>query len=371
MTTTEKETTVPDDPAPAVTKATSAPFSALTRAAFLGFIRDRATLFWSVLFPLLFLVIFGLIFAGDKGSTVKMGVVGDGPVITALQKSGAVEFTKPASEKQALDQVKSGDLPAYVAEHGNDVTLRFAASDRANAGVVQGLVNGVADKANLAASGARVPTFRVDSHQVEDDSLQPIQYLTPGILAWAVSMGAVFGASMTLVTWRRNQVLRRLRLAPVSPLAVLGSRLAVAIGTALVQAVVFVGVASLPVFGLHLSGQWWLAIPVLMLGTLAFFAIGMLVGSFAKTDEAAAGAANLIIMPMAFLSGAFFPLNDAPGWLQQVSLVLPMRHLNDGITAVLVRGQGIGSIWVPALVLVGFTVVVGLIASRVFRWEDS
>lgn len=369
MTITEEVREPVRKPAPA--KAASTPFKALTKAAFLGFVRDRATMFWALLFPLLFLVIFGLLFAGDDGPTVKMGVVGDGPVISALQKSGAVEFTKLATEKQALDQVKSGDLPAYVAEHSGDVTLRFAASDRANAGVVQGLVNGVADKANLAASGDRAPAFRVDARQVEDSSLKPIQYLTPGILAWAVSMGAVFGASMTLVTWRRNQVLRRLRLAPVSPVAVLGSRLAVAVGTALVQAVVFVGVASLPVFGLHLSGQWWLAIPLLMLGTLAFFAIGMLVGSFAKTDEAAAGAANLIIMPMAFLSGTFFPLNDAPAWLQHVSQVLPMRHLNDGITAVLARGQGIEAVWMPAAVLVGFTLVIGAVAARLFRWDDA
>lgn len=347
------------------------PFMALSRAAFKGFIRDKATLFWTIMFPLMFLVIFGLIFNDGGGENkTELGVVGDGPIITALEKTGAVELTKFGTQEAALEQVEAGDLPGYVAVDGNDVTLRYAASDQTNAGVIQGLVNGVTDKANLIA--ANVPeTFKVDSQRVEDSSLEPIQFLTPGLLSWAVAMGAVFGAALTLVMWRKNQVLRRLRLAPVAPSTILGSRLAVAIGTAFVQAAVFIAIALLPIFGLQLSGQWWLAIPLLALGTLAFFAIGMLVGAFTKTEESAAGAANLIILPMAFLSGAFFPIDQTPDWLQKVSMVFPMRHLNDGLSAVLVRGQGVEALLVPAAILVGFAAVVGFIATRVFRWEDS
>ncbi|MGH3431589.1 MAG: ABC transporter permease [Thermocrispum sp.] len=346
------------------------PFMALSRAAFKGFIRDKAALFWTIMFPLMFLVIFGLIFTDGGGNKTEIGVVGEGPVITALEKTGAVELTEFGSAQAALEQVEAGDLPAYVAVDGNNVTLRFAASDRTSAGVVNGLVSGVVDKANLTAANVN-PAFTVDAKQVEDSSLEPIQFLTPGLLAWAVSMGAVFGAALTLVMWRKNQVLRRLRLAPVAPVTILGSRLAVAIGTAFVQAVVFIAIALLPMFGLQLSGQWWLAIPLLMLGTLAFFAIGMLVGAFTKTEESAAGAANLIVLPMAFLSGAFFPLDQTPDWLQKVSMIFPMRHLNDGLSAVLVRGQGVEALLVPATVLVGFALVVGFVASRVFKWEDS
>lgn len=367
-------TATKESPAPAAADAAQQaphPFIALSRAAFKGFIRDKATLFWTIMFPLMFLIIFGLIFNDGGGENkTELGVVGDGPIITALEQTGAVELTEFGTQEAALEQVEAGDLPGYVAVDGNDVTLRYAASDQANAGVIQGLVNGVTDKANLIA--ANVPeTFTVDSQRVEDSSLEPIQFLTPGLLSWAVAMGAVFGAALTLVMWRKNQVLRRLRLAPVAPSTILGSRLAVAIGTAFVQAGVFIAIALLPIFGLQLSGQWWLALPLLALGTLAFFAIGMLVGAFTKTEESAAGAANLIILPMAFLSGAFFPIDQTPDWLQKVSMIFPMRHLNDGMSAVLVRGQGVEALLVPAAILVGFAVVVGFIATRVFRWEDS
>lgn len=354
----------------AVERKAAHPFVSLSRAAFKGFIRDKTTLFFTILFPLMFLVILGLLF-GDAGSAkTKIGAVGEGPIIAALAESGAVELVKVAGTAEVEEQVRAGDLPAYVTQSGNDVTLRYAASDQNRAGTVQGIVLGVVSQANVAATG-QPQRFQVDVAQVEDESLEPIQFLTPGLLSWAVSMSAVFGAALTLVGWRKNQVLRRIRLAPVRPLTVLGSRVTVAIGIALLQGAVFVGVAMLPLFGLRLSGSWWLAVPLLLLGTLAFFAIGMLVGAFAKTEEAATGAANLVILPMAFLSGAFFPMDNAPAWLQQVSLAFPMRHLNDGMSAVLVRGQGLDALLLPAAILTGFIVVVGFVASRVFSWEDS
>ncbi|PXY20732.1 ABC transporter permease [Prauserella muralis] len=353
--------------APAV--APSASFRALSTAMFKGFIRDKATLFFTFLFPLMFLVIFGLIFADAGESKPKIGVVGEGPVITALDRSGVAELERLDSPAEAERQVREGDLPAYVTQNGDTVTLRYAASDQNQAGTVLGLVNGIVSQANVAATG-QPPTFTLNAAQVEDESLEAIQYMAPGFLSWAVAIAAVFGAALTFVNWRKKQVLRRLRLAPVRPVTVLTSRVVVSLGVAVLQFGVFLGVALLPMFGLQLTGQWWLAIPLLVLGTLAFFSIGMLVGAFCKTEEAASGVANLITLPMAFLSGAFFPTESMPGWLQDVSWVLPMRHLNEGMLDVMVRGQGVEALLVPALVLIGFTAVVGLVAAKIFRWED-
>jgi ABC-2 type transport system permease protein len=138
----------------------------------------------------------------------------------------------------------------------------------------------------------------------------------------------------------------------------------------MVQAAIFVGVASLPVFGLKLSNYWWMAIPLLIVGTLAFLSIGLLAGSFTKTSEAASAVANLIVLPMAFLSGAFFPLQGAPAWLEAVSQALPMRHLVEGLVDVMVRGQPPASVLPQIGILLGFTVVVGGVAVALFRWDD-
>lgn len=345
-------------------------FRSLSLAMLKGFYRDKATLFFTFVFPLMFLIVFGLLFRDAGTDKITIGAVGEGPVVTALGETGILDLEHFDTLDEAVAKVSDGDLPAVVAQNGNEVVLRFAASDQTQAGTVRGIVVGVVDKLNLIVTN-QPPRYQLDVSNVEDASLKPIQYITPGIMSWGVATTAVFGAALTLVSWRKKQVLRRIRLAPIHASTVLSSRVVVTIGVAIVQAVIFLGIGALPVFGLQLVGTWALAIPVFFLGVLAFFAIGMLVGAFCKTEEAATGAANIVVLPMAFLSGTFFPIDQAPPWMQSISNAFPLRHMNDGIMDFLVRDQGASALVVPCLVLAGFTIVVGGIAAKVFQWEDS
>ncbi|HEU5470074.1 MAG TPA: ABC transporter permease [Actinophytocola sp.] len=345
-------------------------FKSLSVAMAKGFFRDKATLFFTFVFPLMFLVVFGLIFRDAGSEKIEIAVVGNGTVIENLERNPAVDPQRFDDLDAAVQKVRDGDLPAVVAEQGDQVTVRFAASDQAMAGVVNGLVGSVVAGANQQATG-QPPRYTIEAEQVEDESLDAIQFLTPGIMSWGIAVTAVFGSALTLVSWRRKQVLRRLRLAPVGVPPLLTARVSVTIAIAVVQALIFVGVGLLPVFGLQLTGTWWLSIPVFLCGVLAFFSIGMLVGAFAKTEEAATAAANIVVLPMAFLSGTFFPIDQTPDWVQTVSKVLPLRHMNDGVMDFMVRGRPISAMWVPCLILLAFAVVIGFIAARVFRWEDN
>lgn len=345
-------------------------FKSLSLAMLKGFYRDKATLFFTFVFPLMFLIVFGLLFRDAGTDKITIGAVGEGPVVTALGETGVLELERYDNLDEAIGKVSDGDLPAVVAQDGNDVVLRFAASDQTQAGTVRGIVVGVVDKLNLVVTN-QPPRYQLDVSNVEASSLKPIQYITPGIMSWGVATTAVFGAALTLVSWRKKQVLRRIRLAPIHASTVLSSRVVVTIGVAIVQAVIFLGIGALPVFGLQLVGTWALAIPVFFLGVLAFFAIGMLVGAFCKTEEAATGAANIVVLPMAFLSGTFFPIDQAPPWMQSISNVFPLRHMNDGIMDFLVRDQDASALLVPCLVLAAFAIVVGGIAAKIFQWEDN
>jgi ABC-2 type transport system permease protein len=181
----------------------------------------------------------------------------------------------------------------------------------------------------------------------------------------------MFGAALTLVNWRQKKILRRLRLSPVSTGTIVGARVGVSVLVALVQTAIFIGVASVPYFGLQLSNYWWMCIPVVFVGTLAFLSIGLLAGSFTKTPEAASAIANLIVLPMAFLSGAFFPLQGAPAWLQTISQALPLRHMVDGLLDVMVRGEPPVSVLPQLGILAAFAVVVSAVSVALFRWEDA
>ena len=111
-------------------------------------------------------------------------------------------------------------------------------------------------------------------------------------------------------------------------------------------------------------------VDLLLCATLAFMAIGLIAGAVSKTAEAASGIVNVIILPMAFLSGSFIPLDQAPSWLQSISRVLPLGQLNEGLLDTMVRGEGPSFALLPMAILLGFALVFGLIAARLFRWED-
>jgi ABC-2 type transport system permease protein len=338
----------------------------LTRALLRSFVRDRTTLGFTFAFPLMLLVILGLLLRSGSNAT-EIAVVGDGPVISSLP---AKVFTVQRFDtlEAAVAKVRSGDLPAVVAQNGDTIRLRYAASDQVTSGTIQSIVGAAVAQANITATGQQ-PRFQTDFQQVEAADTRPIQYLTPGILSWAVATSAVFGAALTLVSWRRKQLLRRLRLAPAPTWTVLGARVGVSLAVALAQAALFVGVALTPPFGLQLSDQWWLAIPLLVAGTLSFLSIGLLVGAVAKTEEAAGALANFVVLPMAFLSGSFLAVSKMPDWLQMASQAFPLRHLNDGLLDVLVHGKGAEALLVPTAVLLGFALALTLLATRLFRWD--
>lgn len=353
----------------------SAAFRSLSRAMFRGYVRDRSALFFSILFPVLFLVLFGSIY--KSSTTPKISVVEVGKVTVLDQARSAshgqldrvLSVTRSTDLSASLARVRRGEVDAAVQQMGNRLVVHYSVASPTTAGVVSTVFASVVQQANTAVS-ATPPAYQLTSMQVEDTSLKPIQYITPGLLGWAIATGGAFAAALTLVGWRRNKLLRRLRLAPVSTASVVTARIAVSVAVGIVQMFAFIAIASLPYFGLTLTAYWWMAVPLVICGTLAFLSIGLLVGAIAKTQEAATALANLIILPMAFLGGAFIPLDFAPTWIQQVSYAMPLRYLVVGMQNVMARGEGPASA-LPAMgVLLAFAALLTLVAVRLFRWDE-
>ncbi len=346
-------------------------FNAIAVAIFKGFVRDKMSLFFAVVFPLMFLVLFGGVFNFGT-SKIAMVEVGHVPFFAQLSPGAKQAFHDTFTVTHddldgALHTVRKGDADVAVEMRGNTLVAHYTQTDQVKAATTQGTLNAFVDGANQDASGSP-PRYTLRTERVEDKSLKAIQFVTPGLLGWAVAMSAAFGAASTLQGWRNSKLLRRLQLSPVPASSVVGARVVVTIAVALLQMTIFIGLGMLA-FGLQLTGSWWMAIPLLVSGTLAFMSLGLLAGSIAKTQEGAVNLANLFVLPMAFLSGSFFPLEGAPSWLQITSQALPLRHLNDGMLDVMVRGDGPGAALGPIGILLGFAIIVTAIAVRLFRWE--
>ncbi|WP_083976260.1 ABC transporter permease [Kitasatospora azatica] len=352
-------------------------FASLSRVMFVAFLRDRTALFFMLALPLMFLLLFGFLFKGATSPHVKVAQVGPVAALDSIkgdERKGleqVLTISQIGDEATALQKVRKGDLDGLVEQGPNgQIVVRYSASDQVRAGGLQAVLQSVVQTANQRATG-QPPAWTVAASQVEDQTMKPIQYLTPGLLGWAVATGAIFSASLSLVSWRKKRLLRRLRLAPVSIGSIVGSRVLVTTVVALVQTAIFLLVATTPVFGLKLTGNWWLVIPLVVCATLAFMSIGLVTGAIAKTEEAANGINQVIILPMSFLSGAFFPLDGSPAWLRQLSHVFPLRYLVTSAQSVLSRGGGVLDA-LPAMTgLLAFALVLTGIAWRLFSWEEA
>ncbi len=189
-------------------------FRALTVAQVKGFVRDRQTLFWILVFPLMFLLLFGSIFRDAGTSKASLVEIGDVAVIDRLPAGARATFedlfdvTRTSDRSAALEQVRQGDTDAAIEATGSDVVLHITYADRVKAAQITGTLSSFVQSANVAASG-RPPTYAFDVQPVEDATLKPIQYIAPGIIGWAIAMGAVFSAAMPLVQWRTTGLLEQ------------------------------------------------------------------------------------------------------------------------------------------------------------------
>ncbi|MFC0437194.1 ABC transporter permease [Kutzneria buriramensis] len=193
--------------------------------------------------------------------------------------------------------------------------------------------------------------------------------LAAGVLDWGVGNAAMFGVAYTIVQWRRDDLLRLVRTTPTPVTSLLSGWFAVVLGIAVAQAALFLGVSLLPVFGLTVPFPGVALLPVVLLfGCLAFFAMGVVVGRVASNPDAVGAIANCVMIPMAFLSGSFYPLELAPHWMTVVSRFLPLRYLNDATRTVL---TGQYDLVAPLSALLGFAVLFGAIGLRTFKWADN
>ena len=354
----------------------------LTVANIKSFVRDRAAMFWTLAFPLIFIFLFGAIFSGGDSSRDIGFADADtssesASLRSAFGQAPNIELVD-GTEDELTTRMRAGELAAVIvvpAGYGDDVadgaapatvTVYTDPSQSAADGATRQLVGFVIAAVNQAASGeppAVIPAFE----SVQTNDLNFISYLVPSILGMSVMQLGVF-AAVPLVADRQKLILKRLQATPLRRWQLVGSNVIMRLLIAIVQTVIIVGVGSL-VFGVEISGNWLLIAALVVLGSLAFIALGYVIGSFATTEEAANGMTSVVQFPLMFLSGTFFPIDAMPDALRAVARAMPLTYLGDGLRQVMVDGTPFSPLWVCFAVLIGWLVVCFGIAARFFRWQ--
>jgi ABC-2 type transport system permease protein len=354
----------------------------LTAANIKSFTRDRAALFWTLAFPLIFIFLFGAIFSGGSSErTIGFADLDKSAHSSELRAAFAgqpgVKLVE-SSEEDLVAQMRDGQLSAVLVVpvgYGGTIDAKAApaqikvytdpAQSAAQGSTFQ-LVGGVLGAVNQAASG-RPPAVTFTNQAIQTQDLTFISYLVPSILGMSLMQLGIFSA-IPLVADREKHILKRLQATPLRRWQLVGSNVLMRLLISVVQTVIIVAVGA-GVFKVQIAGNWLLIGGLVILGSMTFIALGYVIASFAKTEEAANGMTSVVQFPLMFLSGTFFPIDAMPDALRTIARAMPLTYLGDALRQVMVGGTPFSPLWICFVVLVGWLVVCFGIAARFFRWQ--
>ncbi|MEP7159218.1 MAG: ABC transporter permease, partial [Chloroflexota bacterium] len=355
-------------------------FLPLTIANIKSFYRNRAALFWTLAFPVIFIVLFGSIFSGGTTRFSLAWVDQDQSTASAQLRDGfaavSVLEISDTDEADALTRMRGGEydgvivvpagVGASIAGGGTAQLTLYTDPSASTASTVLGQTVGqVVGAMNQQLSG-RPPALAVVTQALQTQGISNAAYFVPSILAMALMQLGVF-ASIPLVAQREKQILKRLAATPLSRVTFVGSNVVMRLLIAALQTVTIVGI-GMALFGVTIVGNILVVAGFIVLGALTFLAVGYIIASYARTEESANALTSVIQFPLMFLSGIFFPISFMPGWLQPVAAAMPLTYLADALRQTMVGGAAYASLGIDALVLGAWMIVCFLIAARFFRW---
>ena len=351
-----------------------------------SYLRNPVALFFSLIFPIILIALFGLIFSAVGNSPVDVQVLNldhnsstSVEFLAALNNTTAVKVqvvnVNASSFGTWLGQnddpvglvIPNGFAANYSLHRTTNLTVYVDPEAASSSGTVLGAVGGVANYFNLRASNGSA-IIGVAQENVGSQVFSYIDYLIPGLIGFSILTSPMFSMVDIASSYRKDGIFRELSLTPLTRAEWLTSHILWYTSLTFVTAGIMIG-AGIVLFGAHVNVTLGL-IPFLVAGPLLFVSLGMLAGSVAKTPESAALIGNIITFPMMFLSGTFFQVSMFPPYLQSFARILPLYYVIDGMNQVMLFSNTTRAL-TDVVVVFAIAVVIFLLAVRFFKWRDE
>lgn len=356
-----------------------------TRMLLRAYLRDRSALFFSVVLPLMFMLIFGALNFGSFGH-VSVGIDdearnADSARFTAiLEGVETLSVRKGALADERASLVKGDrDLVIVIPK---DFRLAPAAADApapaltvyANAGRAQqasvgrAILTQVIDQLTFAVNRtAPIVAVRVESVNARD--LRYVDFLVPGILAMTIMQLGISGVAFGLVAAKQRGVLRRIMATPFPPRLFLAAQVLQRLILAVVQTLLLLGVALLA-FKVQVVGSLAELLVVTILGSVVFLCLGFALAGWATTENQVAPLTQIITLPQLFLSGVFFATDAVPAAVRPLTSLLPLTFLADALREISTNGATLWDVRGAVLGLLVWSAIGFALAVRLFRFES-
>jgi len=354
-----------------------------------SWLRSKGTVFWTILFPILLIMIFGAIFSGSD--EVKYDLVlqdldesSDSHNLTRLlSESGFFNLKNISKSKDISTYMKDNDLSVglqipedfgkKLAESiGNpfakvNLTYYIDPTDSTIPnivrGIISGLVNGYNDMITLSPS-----IVSMEERTILGEDFDYIDFFVPGMIGFTIMTSMVYGSIERNTKLRKDGILRKMLTMPVTRYEWIFSKMLFMLFLSFISTFVILIVGIL-VWGLNFQINIFLFI-IVICTSFMFSGLGMIIGRFVKDQETADMAGGAITFPMMFLAGTFFPLDQMPEFLQATAQVLPLYYVNEGFRNAMIYGNLEKTLFFTGATVV-FALVFFLIGVFLTKWKED
>ena len=358
---------------------------ALTRSNLMMMARNRQGLFWALFFPLLLVVVFGLIdFNGVVPAPVAVVDLSDGSRAQVFrERLAGVEFLEVEDfvRTDMAEALREGDLgylivippgfdetAAAVGEPGHDpVGLVYTSRNPDRNQLVEAAVRGLV--AEVWSEDQPVQASRLTTANVID--VPEVDYFDTvllGLLGLGIMTNSIISIAVRISTYRNQAILKRLLATPLPIWKFFASEIAAHLLLALVQAGIILAVGVF-VFGGRLHGNLGWVLLITALGSIVFLNIGFILSAWARSPAAASGMGNAVALPMVFFAGTFFSTTSLPWVLPYAAEVLPLTPMLSALREVGLDQAPIAEAWPQLAALAGWAAATAVAATRVFKFS--
>ncbi len=332
------------------------------------FFRDRAAFGWNFLFPFLIIAGFGIIFGGKTLTEYKIGLypqeqaaiaAGSSNIPDGLRNKRFLKFIGFATRKEGLEKLKHHEIDFLI--RVGELPYEYYVSEASPKGYVLEQIF----KASLIPPDTEI---EAEKKEIQGNTIRYIDWLFPGILAMNMMFSALWGVGYVVVRYRKNGVLKRLKVTPLTAFEYLTAQ-ALSRIFLLMFTLVIVWIGCDLIFSFTVIGSYLDLFVIFLLGSLSLTALGLVLASRGTSEEFTTGILNFISWPMMFLSGVWFSLEGAPQWLRSVARIFPLTHLLNAARKIMHDGAGLLDVSLEIVILSLMTLAFLTVGAAMFSWN--
>jgi ABC-2 type transport system permease protein len=348
--------------------------------------RDKVAIFFVFIFPLIFLLIFGSIFGGNDDISFRVGLVNQSDSEFAGTFSAQIKENKAFNVDEevvnldtAREKMNRGQLDATIvlpegfgAVNGKDyptgeVKILYDENNASAGQTLGSIMDGVLKEINNEFVEIEEP-LSVAAESTATKGLTQFDYTFSGLLGFTLLSLGIFGPTTVFPRLKQRGVLRRYHTTTLKVWQYFTANVVSNAAVGLI-AVAFMFLAAFLIFDLNMRGDYLNLGIVVILGTILLFGIGLAIGGWAKNENQAAPLSQMVVLPMMFLSGVFFPTFLMPDLLQKITQFIPLTPIVDSVRYVVTEGKTVFELGPELAVILGWTLIIYTVAFRLFRWE--